>query len=45
MGLTSRPGVLLEAGKKGGRNGERNFRDQARSNATHASITDPDAKL
>ncbi len=29
----------------GGRNGERNFRREKRSNATHASTTDPDAKL
>jgi transposase len=28
-----------------GRNGERNFHDEKRSNATHASITDPQAKL
>ena len=28
-----------------GRNGERNFRKEARSNATHASTTDPDARL
>jgi transposase len=28
-----------------GRNGERNFRGEARSNETHASTTDPDAKL
>lgn len=28
-----------------GRNGERNFRREKRSNATHASITDPDARL
>jgi transposase len=28
-----------------GRNGERNFRKQKRSNETHASITDPDARL
>ncbi|KFC61827.1 Transposase, IS4 family [Bosea sp. LC85] len=30
---------------EGGRNGERNFRKQKRSNATHASTTDPDARL
>ena len=30
---------------KGGRNGERNFRREKRSNETHASTTDPDAKL
>ena len=29
----------------GGRNGEVNFRHETRSNATHASTTDPDAKL
>ena len=28
-----------------GRNGERDFRGQRRSNATHASTTDPDARL
>lgn len=28
-----------------GRNGERNFRGETRSNATHASATDPDARL
>ena len=28
-----------------GRNGERNFHKEKRSNETHASITDPDAKL
>jgi transposase len=28
-----------------GRNGERNFHDEKRSNATHASTTDPQAKL
>ena len=28
-----------------GRNGERNFRNEKRSNATHASTTDPDARL
>ena len=28
-----------------GRNGERNFRKERRSNETHASTTDPDAKL
>ena len=28
-----------------GRNGERNFRQEKRSNKTHASTTDPDAKL
>lgn len=30
---------------EGGRNGERNFRREKRSNETHASTTDPDAKL
>lgn len=29
----------------GGRNGERNFRREKRSNETHASATDPDARL
>lgn len=29
----------------GGRNGERNFRREKRSNKTHTSTTDPDAKL
>ena len=29
----------------GGRNGERNFRKEKRSNETHASTTDPDARL
>lgn len=29
----------------GGRNGERNFRAEKRSNETHASTTDPDARL
>lgn len=29
----------------GGRNGERNFRGEKRSNETHASSTDPDARL
>jgi hypothetical protein len=28
-----------------GRNGERNFREDKRSNETHASTTDPDARL
>jgi hypothetical protein len=28
-----------------GRNGERNFRGEKRSNETHASTTDPDARL
>jgi transposase len=28
-----------------GRNGERNFRKEKRSNETHASLTDPDARL
>lgn len=28
-----------------GRNGERNFREEKRSNETHASTTDPDARL
>lgn len=32
-------------GKSAGRNAERNFRGEKRSNETHASITDPDAKL
>lgn len=30
---------------EGGRNGERNFRKKKRSNKTHASTTDPDARL
>lgn len=30
---------------EGGRNGERNFRKERRSNETHASTTDPDARL
>jgi transposase len=30
---------------QGGRNGERNFREEKRSNETHASTTDPDARL
>jgi len=30
---------------EGGRNGERDFRGEKRSNATHASTTDPDARL
>lgn len=30
---------------EGGHNGERNFRREKRSNETHASTTDPDAKL
>jgi len=30
---------------EGGRNGERNFRREKRSNETHGSTTDPDAKL
>ena len=29
----------------GGRNGERNFREEKRSNETHASTTDPEAQL
>jgi hypothetical protein len=29
----------------GGRNGERDFHDEARSNDTHASTTDPEARL
>lgn len=33
------------AGGGGGRNAEVNFRGERRSNATHASTTDPDAKL
>ena len=31
--------------KRGGRNAERDFRGQKRSNETHASTTDPDARL
>ncbi|MGO7396181.1 IS5/IS1182 family transposase, partial [Rhizobium ruizarguesonis] len=30
---------------EGGRNGERDFRKEKRSNETHASTTDPDARL
>ena len=45
MARTSRLGVLPEAGKKWGRNGERNFHKEKRSNETHASVMDPDAKL
>jgi transposase len=30
---------------EGGRNGERNFRGEKRSNETHSSTTDPDARL
>jgi hypothetical protein len=30
---------------EGGRNGEQNFRGEKRSNETHASTTDPDARL
>lgn len=32
-------------GDKAGRNRERNFRKEKRTNATHASLTDPDARL
>jgi transposase len=35
----------LQAGGGGGRNAERNFRGEKRTNATHASTTDPDARL
>ena len=31
--------------QQGGRNGERDFRGEKRSNATHASTTDPEARL
>ena len=31
-------------GADGGRNGHKSFRDEKRSNATHASTTDPDAR-
>jgi transposase len=31
--------------RNGGRNGERDWRGRSRSNATHASTTDPDARL
>jgi len=34
-----------EPPSKGGRNGETDFRGQKRTNATHASTTDPDARL
>ena len=34
-----------EGGPPAGRNAERNFRGEKRSNETHASTTDPDAKL
>lgn len=33
------------SGKGSGRNGERDFRGETRSNQTHASTTDPDARL
>ncbi|MGP1347471.1 MAG: IS5 family transposase [Phycisphaerales bacterium] len=34
-----------DQGSPGGRNAERNFRGEKRSNETHASTTDPEAKL
>jgi len=34
-----------DTGSSGGRNAERNFRGQRRKNDTHASTTDPDARL
>jgi hypothetical protein len=33
------------SGSPPGRNGERNFRKEKRSNESHASMTDPDARL
>jgi hypothetical protein len=38
-------GIPLPDRKIGDRNGERNFHKEKRSNQTHASTTDPDAKL
>ena len=42
-------GAISSQNKQGtgptGRNAERNFRGEKRSNATHASTTDPDARL
>ena len=40
-----RPKEGSGAGPTPGRNGERNFRHEKRSNETHASTTDPDARL
>jgi len=42
-GLRRKDGTDAPPGR--GRNGERNFRNEKRSNATHASTTDPDARL
>jgi transposase len=39
------PAGPAEGGHKRGRNGERDFHGQKRSNETHASTTDPEAKL
>ncbi len=36
---------LLQASPAPGRNGKRDFKKTKRSNATHASTTDPDAQL
>jgi transposase len=38
-------GTLIEAAHGGGRNAEANFHGQKRLNDTHASTTDPDARL
>ena len=38
-------GIDKDGAAPGGRNAERDFRGQKRSNATHASTTDPDARL
>ena len=43
LGFTERS--LLQAPPTPGRNGERDFKTTKRSNATHASTTDPDARL
>jgi transposase len=39
------PGGPAGGGQRRGRNGERDFHGEKRANATHASTTDPDAKL
>jgi transposase len=39
------PAGPAEGGQKRGRNGERDFHNEQRSNDTHASTTDPEAKL
>lgn len=44
-GGTGDDGDGAGGGAGGGRNGERDFRGEKRSNETHASITDPDARL